>query len=222
VARPEQIEELAHVVLTRSDATAVAYVDSIRLQGMSVERIYLDLISPVARHLGDLWLSDVCGFTDVTVGLWRLQHVARNMSPIFQLDAARGPAQHQALLVPLPGEQHTFGLYLVAEFFRRAGWNVSSMPLQTCDELVAILRGEWFSLVGLSLSCESRLDELASKIRVIRRASCNQGIGVMVGGAIFIDHPEWVVQVGADMMAIDGRQAPAKAQELVTTLAVHQ
>lgn len=219
---PGQIEELAKVVLTRNEATAVAYVDSVRARGTSIERIYLDLITPVARHLGDLWLADACGFTDVAVGLWRLEHVVRSLSPIFQSDATRGLRQHQALLVPLPGEHHTFGLYLVAEFFRRAGWNVSSMPLQTVDELVAMVRSEWFTLVGLSLSCDSRLDELASDIAIIRRASRNRNIGVMVGGTIFIDHPEWVADVGADLMAADGRQAPAKALELVMSSAAIQ
>jgi methanogenic corrinoid protein MtbC1 len=222
MAPNDQIEELTKVVLTRDEGAACAYVGSVRAQGMSIECIYLDLITPVARHLGDLWLADVCGFTDVTIGVWRLHQVVRNMSPIFHLDAARAPLQHRALLVPLPGEQHTFGLYMVAEFFRRAGWNVTSMPLQTADELVDIVRCEWFTMVGLSLSCESRLDELASDIRLIRRASRNQAIGVMVGGTIFIERPEMVAQVGADVMATDGRQAPAKARQLATLQAADQ
>jgi MerR family transcriptional regulator, light-induced transcriptional regulator len=218
----DRIEELAKVVLTRSEDFAFAYVESIRTQGTSIERLYLDLITPVARHLGDLWFDDVCSFTDVTVGMWRLQHVVRNLSPIFLQEAGGRLQQHQALLVPLPGEQHTFGLYLVAEFFRRAGWSVWSTPLQTLDDLVAVVRSEWLTLVGLSLSCESRLEELATNIRNIRRASCNRSVAVMVGGTIFLDHPELVAQVGADLMAVDGGQAPAKALEFVTSTAVYQ
>jgi methanogenic corrinoid protein MtbC1 len=96
------------------------------------------------------------------------------------------------------------------------------MPLQTVDELVDMVRSEWFTLVGLSLSCDSRLDELASDIAIIRRVSRNHNIGVMVGGTILIDHPEWVASVGADLMAVDGRQAPAKALEFVTSTAANQ
>jgi MerR family transcriptional regulator, light-induced transcriptional regulator len=221
-AQRERIEELAKAILTRSEDFAFAYVESIRSQGTSIERLYLDLITPVARHLGDLWFADICSFTDVTVGLWRLQHIVQQLSPIFQQGSAGRPQPHQALLVPLPGEQHTFGLYLVSEFFRRAGWGVWSMPLPTPDDLVAAARSEWFTLVGLSLSCESRLEELATNIRNIRRASCNRSVAVMVGGATFIDHPELVVQVGADLMAVDGGQAPAKAQEFVTSTAAYQ
>jgi MerR family transcriptional regulator, light-induced transcriptional regulator len=218
----ERIEELTRIVLASGEDHSLDYVERIRRQGTSVERLYLGLISSVARHLGDLWLEDVCSFTDVTLGLWRLQQLARTLSPIFQQDASARLPRYQALLVPLPGEQHTFGLYLVAEFFRRAGWGVYSMPLKAVDDLIAIVRAEWYAVVGLSLSCENRLEDLAREIRTIRRASCNHGICVMVGGAIFMEHPEFVSQVGADLMAVDGRQAPAKAQHFVESVAAYQ
>jgi MerR family transcriptional regulator, light-induced transcriptional regulator len=218
----ERIEELTRIVLASGEDRSLDYVEQMRRQGTSVERLYLGLFSSVARHLGDLWLADVCSFTDVTLGLWRLHQVARTLSPIFQQDASARLPRYQALLVPLPGEQHTFGLYLLAEFFRRAGWGVYSMPLKTAHDVVAIVRREWFAVVGLSLSCENRLEELAKEIRIIRRASCNRGICVMVGGGIFIEHPEFVSQVGADLMAVDGRQAPAKAQNFVESVAAYQ
>jgi MerR family transcriptional regulator, light-induced transcriptional regulator len=199
-----------------------AYHEQISRRGTSIERLYLGLIASAARHLHDLWLADVCSFMDVTVGLWRLQQVVRKLSPIFQQGGSAQLPRYQALLVPLPGEQHTFGLYLVAEFFRRAGWSVCSMPFKAADDLVAIVRNEWFSAIGLSLSCEKRLEQLARQIQIIRQASCNQGICVMVGGAIFIEHPELVSQVGADLMAIDGGQAPAKAQNFVESVAATQ
>jgi MerR family transcriptional regulator, light-induced transcriptional regulator len=217
-----RIEELTRIVLAGGEDRSLDYVEQMRRQGTTVERLYLGLISSVARHLGDLWLTDVCSFTDVTLGLWRLHQLARTLSPIFQQDASARLPRYQALLVPLPGEQHTFGLYLLAEFFRRAGWGVYSMPLKTAHDVVAIVRSEWFAVVGLSLSCENRLEELAKEIRVIRRASCNRGICVMVGGGIFIEHPEFVSQVGADLMAVDGRQAPANAQNFVESVAAYQ
>jgi MerR family transcriptional regulator, light-induced transcriptional regulator len=218
----ERIEELTRIVLASGEDRSLDYVEQMRRQGTTVERLYLGLISSVARHLGDLWLADVCSFTDVTLGLWRLHQLARTLSPIFQQDASAHLPRYQALLVPLPGEQHTFGLYLLAEFFRRAGWGVYSMPLKATHDVVAIVRREWFAVVGLSLSCESRLEELAKQIRIIRRASCNRAICVMVGGGIFVEHPEFVSQVGADLMAVDGRQAPAKAQNFVESVAAYQ
>jgi MerR family transcriptional regulator, light-induced transcriptional regulator len=218
----DRIEELTRLVLANGEDRSLDYVEQIFRQGTSIERLYLGLITSVARHLDDLWLADVCSFMDVTLGLWRLQRVVRKLSPICQHEGSTRSPRYQALLVPLPGEQHTFGLYLVAEFFRRAGWSVRSMPLKAADDLVAIVRNEWFTLVGLSLSCENRLEELARQIHIIRQASCNHGICVMVGGAIFNEHPELVSQIGADLMAVDGGQAPAMAQNFVESVAATQ
>jgi methanogenic corrinoid protein MtbC1 len=122
-------------------------------------------------------------------------------------------------LLPVPGDQHTFGAVIVAEFFRRAGWDVWDDPGASKEEILRIVRSEWFSVVGLSVSCEQHLEGLGSVIRAIRRASRNPSIGVMVGGLPFIDRPERVALVGADATAADGRQATLQAQNLINLLA---
>ena len=62
-------------------------------RGASVETLYLDLLAPTARHLGDLWDADVCDFTEVTVGLGRLQQVLHELSPAFQSEIAQPRAR---------------------------------------------------------------------------------------------------------------------------------
>jgi methanogenic corrinoid protein MtbC1 len=119
------------------------------------------------------------------------------------------------LLAPVPGEQHTFGLLMVMECFRRAGWDVSDELPTSSGELVAMVRGERFDVIGLSASCERWLDALASNIRSIRRASCNRAIVVMVGGQLFSECPELVARVRADATASDGRQVVAQAEKLL-------
>jgi methylmalonyl-CoA mutase cobalamin-binding subunit len=158
----------------------------------------------------------------VTLGLWRLHQVLRELSPAFQSEVERGDLGHRILLAPGPGEQHMFGLIMVADFFRRAGWNVWSGPVGTTAELAGMVRDEWFAVIGLSIGCGTRLDALSSCIRSVRRASRNQEIGVMVGGPMFIEHPELVALVGADATAIDGRQAVLQAQNLLDLLANRQ
>ncbi|NJK90043.1 MAG: cobalamin B12-binding domain-containing protein [Myxococcales bacterium] len=90
--------------------------------------IFLDLLAPVARLLGDLWLIDLCTFTDVTIGLSRLQQLVRELAPAFEDGHDLRGFGHRALLAPAPGEQHTFGMHLVEEFLRRAGWDVGCVP----------------------------------------------------------------------------------------------
>jgi methanogenic corrinoid protein MtbC1 len=85
-----------------------------------------------------------------------------------------------------------------------------------------MVRREWFEIVGFSVSCESRIDQLTAGIRAIRRASCNPRVGVLVGGQVFNEHPEFVAMVGADATASDGKQSVLRAEQLITLLAENQ
>jgi len=124
----------------------------------------------------------------------------------------------RALLVPAPKEQHNFGVLMVAEFLRRAGWDVSAQPVISSKQAVEIVSGEWYAILGLSLSCEDGLDDLALEITDARKQSRNEDLAVIVGGRVFVDHPEYAVQVGADAMAVDGRHAVLQADSLHTLL----
>ena len=213
---PTEVLKFAGLMLTADVAAAHAFVGDLRQRGTPVESLYLDLLAPAARHLGDLWCADACDFATVTMGLGRLQQLLHELSPAFGGELEHREHGRRALLVPVPGEQHTFGLLMVVEFFRRAGWDVWSGSQGTSFDLVRLVRGEWFSVVGLSVGSETRIDALSAGIRAIRRASLNRNIGILVGGPIFVAHPELVARVGADATAIDGGQAALQAENLLT------
>lgn len=201
-----EVAEFAEIVLEHDVSVASCYVDVLRARGLTLETIFLYLLAPTARLLGDLWKEDVLTFTDVTVGLARLQQLLRELSSPFENEVDQPVHGHRALIAPAPGEQHTFGMLMVEEFFRRAGWDVSGGP-RMAGEVVQLVRREWYDVVGLSVSCDILLDELSGMIQSIRRASRNRGVGVLVGGRLFIEHPDFVARVGADATAVDGRQA---------------
>jgi MerR family transcriptional regulator, light-induced transcriptional regulator len=213
----ELIAEIANLVVREDVAAAATRIEALRQSGLTIETLYLELLAPIARYLGELWENDIVDFTTVTLGCGRLQQLLHELSPSFFREAEPHEHRRRVLLVPVPGEQHTFGLYMVAEFFRRAGWDVWSgcMPNRELAELVG---KQSFTLVGFSLSGDQRLDALASSIRSVRRASCNRGIGVLVGGPVFVGHPELVSLVGADATAQDGRQATQQAQNTLSLL----
>jgi methanogenic corrinoid protein MtbC1 len=183
-------------------------------RGLSVERVYLDLLGPAAQYLGLLWDQDLCDFTDVTVGLGRLQRVMRDLSPAFGKSIAFPPNGRRVLLLPSPGEQHTFGLVMVGEFFRRSGWDVSGGSWESGDDAPGMVASEWFDVVGLSLAAEIHVEALTQCIVAIRESSRNRHVAVMVGGPIFAMLPH-LKQVGADAMASDGLQAPLLAEQAV-------
>jgi MerR family transcriptional regulator, light-induced transcriptional regulator len=211
------VAELADLVVAQEVGAAATRIEALRSRGIPIETLYLELLAPTARYLGELWEEDLCDFNAVTLGCSRLQQLLHELSPAFFREIEHHEHRRRVLLVPVPGEQHTFGLYMVAEFFRRAGWDVWSGPMPA-RELSELVGKEAFTLVGFSLSGDSRLDALASSIRAVRRASCNRGIGVLVGGPVFVGHPELVTLVGADATAIDGRHATQQAQNTLSLL----
>jgi methanogenic corrinoid protein MtbC1 len=212
------VARLTEIVLESDADAAYAHVDALRARGAALETLFLELLSPAARRLGELWCEDACDFTQVTVGLWRLHQVLRRSSPPAPDDPDGRNVDRRALLVPMPGEQHSFGAAMVAEFFRQSGWNVWSGPLASSDDLFALARRDWFAVVGISVSGETMLGSVSALVRGVRRASRNRAVGVMVGGQIFNAQPDLVARVGADATAVDGRRAVTQAESLLALL----
>ena len=177
--------------------------------------IFLDLLAPAARQLGTLWESDVTDFANVTLAVGRLQRIMRRLGERFVDEANQRQAGESVLLTIIPGEQHSFGLSMVAEFFRRAGWNLCTGPFASHQELTSLVHNHWFDVVGFSVSSDRRLDELKKDIHDIRRDSRNRNVGIMLGGPMVIAQPDLVASMGADMMSADATTAPQQARGLI-------
>lgn len=215
---PGDAEELAAISLKRDPAEASAYVAALRAAGAAAETLYLGLLAPAARRLGDLWVQDLCDFAQVTIGLVRLQGVLHELSPDFQANSRRRRADRRAVLVTVPGEPSTFGLSMLVEFFVRAGWTTWSEPVASTAELVRMARARPLDLVGFSVSCDRQIGPLTNCIRAVRRASRNPALAIMVGGPVFLAHPDLALHIGADATAADGKQATERAEGLVCAL----
>jgi methanogenic corrinoid protein MtbC1 len=212
---PRDLEELTRL-LVQSDATvAKSYVLQVRNRGVPLDNLCLGLLAPAARRLGEMWEEDLCDFATVTVGLCHLHEVLRDVGSASRPDTAGRSPTNSVLLVPLPGEQHTFGLLMVAEFFRRNGWSVTTEYPSTAADLMELVNAERYSLLGLTIGCREQLDGLSSRITQLRRASRNRGIGVMLGGRLFSEQPELAARLGADATAADARAAASQADSFV-------
>lgn len=209
----DQIARFSGLLLSNDD-DATSHVIALLDEGLTLDTLLLDLLAPAARHLGELWEADECDFVDVTVALGRLQAIARELCT--RLETGAVPEQGRSiLLMPCPGETHLFGLSLAASFFREAGWDVSLGANRSVAELVDLVRGEWFEVIGLSLSCEVHIAAMTEAVRALRTASRNRGVRVLVGGPYFARMPGDGPRVGADAAAADGRSAPAIAESLL-------
>lgn len=220
VARPDETPDLrtfARLCFGPDEVPMLDVVRQWRAAGCPVERVFTELIGPTARELGVMWEQDACDFTDVTVGVGRLQQLLRELSPAYGAEVQPPADGRRLLLLPAPGEQHTLGLSMVGEFFRHAGWEVVGGAVASGVDPVGMVQAEWFDVLGLSAGHLARVDWLRQCIADVRVASRNPGIGVLVGGPLFVDHPGGADGVGADAMVTDGLLAPAAAEALLAS-----
>lgn len=183
-------------------------------RGLSVESVYLDLLVPCAVRMGQRWVDDCSDFVAVTVAVGRLQALLRQYSSDFCAEAARPPCGRRILLAQPDDETHMFGLSVVAEFFRREGWDVVGGVAGAGIDPVHRVRGEWFDVAGLSVGSELNLAWLRDRIAAMRQYSCNPALVVMVGGPLFSADPARVQWVGADVTS-DAGSAPRVADKIL-------
>jgi methanogenic corrinoid protein MtbC1 len=212
------VAAFTRALLADDEVPAMAAVEALSARGMPLQALCLTLFAPAARELGRLWDEDRCSFSDVTVGVGRLQRLLRGAAAPWDSGVALPAEGRRALLLPAPGEAHTFGVNVVAEFFRRDGWDVVS-PHGDAADPVALVRGEWFDVIGLSVGTEARLDWLRHGVAALRQASRNRALAVMVGGPLFAQGGPELPGLGVDGVAFEASTAPALAAALVDTRA---
>ncbi len=183
-------------------------------RGLSIESIYLELLVPCAVRMGQRWVDDCSDFVAVTVAVGRLQALLRQFSADFRAEAARPAAGRRILLAQPDDETHMFGLSVVAEFFRREGWDVVGGVAGTGIDPVHRVRTEWFDVAGLSVGSELKLSWLRECIASMRQHSTNPGLVIMVGGPLFSADPSRVQWVGADLTS-DAGSAPREADRIL-------
>ena len=215
VTTEDDTAELVRLLLTQEASAALVMVEALQARGATASALFLGILTQAARQLGALWEDDRCDFTQVTVGMGRLQQVLRALSPSFQVEAIRRVKTESVLLVPAPGEQHTLGLMMLGEFFRREGWHVAGGPATSAKDAADIVHGTWMDVAGFSIASFGRMEGLAQCIRSVRRASTNRDIYIMVGGPLFLSHPELLARVGADTAATDAESAVRQARGLL-------
>ncbi|MBS0250268.1 MAG: cobalamin B12-binding domain-containing protein [Proteobacteria bacterium] len=209
------VNEFTELVIKRDAKASVEFFADLRDKGLSVETLFQDLLAPTARRLGELWDEDINDFMDVTQGVMTLQIIVHEFSSELQREARTVVVNRRALLLPVPDEQHNLGVSLVGEYFRREGWRVWGGPPRSTEEIVELVSGQWFDVVGLSASRLSEPAGVEAQINALREASHNSELMVLVGGQVFARAPELASAVGADATAVDGRQAMLQVAKMI-------
>lgn len=175
---------MAYALCDPEDDAATVLVDDMLDVGVSVEDICLDHLAPAARRLGEWWETDRVPFTDVTLATARIQAMLRRMPPSRRVPGVAGGKG--GVFVAVPGEEHTLGVMMAADLFRRHGWDVSLLVGQDHDALIARLARDDRPVIGLSCSGDHSFAALKRLMQALRRNRPNARIllsGQIVGQA---------------------------------------
>lgn len=209
-----EVSRFAQAAVAEETEALLIRLEGWRAKGVDDQTLCLELLGPAAKLLGFMWEEDLNSFTDVTVGLVRLQqvlHVLTDRVAPKDVDPDRN-----ALFAVLPGEQHVFGMLMAADAFRRTGWRVTTVDEASAKGLVALVAGEVFDLVGLSAVQDCDPAVVRTLITGLRGASLNPEVRITVGGRFFDLHPGLVAEVGADGGGEDARTSASSAEGLVS------
>ena len=209
------IVDLAHILLTHEVDDVESILHAYLNSGMRLDEVYVDLMAPAARHLGAMWEDDTATFSDVTIGLGRMQTLLNRLSDTYRNEEDVRADLASGLFVTPAGEMHSFGIRMVDELFKRAGWRTLCEPNSRINDVLAIVGSESFHILGIGISSEAQVPFVKELIRQVRKVSHNRHILVLVGGSHIVGRPELAAIIGADFSASDGREAIAIAETVI-------
>lgn len=206
----EQLERLCTALISDDNKAAANIINEVRAEGISPEAIYLKHLGAAAELLGQWWVEDRASFFDVTIGSGRLFAIMRGMKHLFAPDFILD--DRSAIFASVPGEDHTLGVRMAADLFRKDGWEIALKVGLNHDELITELQKSPNSLIGLSIGGQHSIDAL-SKLVVALHICCPNSPILVSGRDIDVLGP-LLSLMGVDAYSSDIDEAKEMMSEL--------
>ena len=155
----KQVERLCVALIDDDETAAARIVFELNAAKIKPEVVYLDYLAAAAERLEDWWEQDRASFWQITVATCRLLAIIRSMNHLFEPPALQD--EKSAIFAGIPGEQHTIGLRMASDIFRKDGWNVVLLIGLRHDELIERIASTHVRVIGLSMGSKTSLDALS-------------------------------------------------------------
>lgn len=181
---------------------AFAVVDNARASGLDVQELYLDVLQPAMRAIGQLWQRN-----EMTVAQ---EHLATAITQMVmartydEIAEAAPESAHSAIAACAETERHELGLRMICDLLERAGWDATDLGAAVpTDSLVELIRERRPDALVLSASLAPHVPQLQHTIAAVRDAMGDDAPYIVVGGHPFLDDEGLAVRMGADGTARD-------------------
>jgi MerR family transcriptional regulator, light-induced transcriptional regulator len=214
------VAALADALMGDSDTAAGALVDEARINGADVEALYHTYIAEAVRLLGERWERDAASISQVVIGSGRVYVILRSLRAIYATARMKFAGEPMAAFALVPGEQHSLGVVMAADHFRRHGWAIDLKVGMDHDALVEAITLGHYPIVGLSAN---RLEAVLPLTRLIVALRVrNPGIWIMIAGLACKDQPDLGDLVDADAMIFDLDEAERLMTGVLQSLKAHR
>ena len=184
------------------DLGAWKVVEGALAAGHDSRSIYLDVIAPALRAVGDGWEAGALSVGDEHRAAAAAGRILGRMSSRFTW---RGRRRGRVVIGTPPGERHALPATMAADMMRGAGFEVIDLgcDLPIADFAGAIAAALPVVAVGVSVTSTAALDAVPDLIAAVRAA----GAGAIVIGGGAVDGARHARDLGADGYAADGTEA---------------
>ena len=192
-----------------------AALERLRSERVPLLVICETLVIPVAEELGRMWCEDQQSFASITAASARLQLLLTSLSD------TEGPSfcdeeRPRILLMRMPSNDHTLGLSVIASVFHEEGWSVDGGPsLQAGNRAYSMVRDGGYRMIGVSVSIGSSTQDISAVVKKIRTACPDPSLSILLGGPSLGSRDSELHSAGADIVALDVRQAIQLANEMI-------
>jgi len=177
-----------------------AIVEQSLFGGATATDVYLQLLAPVLRTIGDRWAEGSVGIGAEHRATAVAMRMVGRLGPQF---ARRGPAAGGTVVLGgAPGDPHLLPLIIVSDVLRQAGMRVVDLGANLPERSFLELAGSTVDLraVGISVSTDTALAKVARLAAKLHRA--HPAVPVFVGGPA-VGSEAAARSVGADGWAAD-------------------
>jgi MerR family transcriptional regulator, light-induced transcriptional regulator len=187
-------------LMARDVGAARSAVDAAIADGVPVEEIYLDVLTPALYEIGRSWAVGNFSIADEHSATTVTQSVLGMLGPRMRTAPKDG---RLAIVSGSPEERHALGVQMVADFLEGDGWEVLNLGASTpAADLALLADAERPDVVALSTATPAGLPGAAEAVAALR--ALEQAPLVVLGGQLWsgparADAPG----LGADLV-IDG------------------
>lgn len=176
-------------------------IESAMASGLSPERIYLEVLGPALREIGEAWHRGSGTIAEEHRASAVAHRIVGRMGARF---AARGRPRGRVVAGTPPGERHRIPVAMLADMVRAAGFEVidlgSDLPTEAFVE--AVQQAEAIT-AAVSVITSAALPAAGEVVAAIHTST---GTPVLVGGPAVRD-ARHAAEIGADGFAGDGSGA---------------